>query len=87
MSAQEPFRTYSAVTLPLTADQRAAIASSKGTHTDDVPGSIDVFLQMDGTFDCESPVASTWELDAPVLGPIRITLNDDWTYDLVSLSA
>jgi hypothetical protein len=87
MSAQEPFRTYSAVTLPLSSDQRAAIASSKGTRPDDVPASIDVFLQMDGTFDCESPVASTWELNAPVLGPIRITLNDDWTYDLVSLSA
>jgi hypothetical protein len=41
---------------------------------------------MDGSFDCDHPVASTWELDAPGLGKVRVTLNPDWTYDLVSLA-
>jgi len=86
MSSQEPFRTYSPVTLPLTAQQRAAIAAATGTHPDNIASDIEVFLQMDGTFDCDHPVASTWELDAPGLGPIRVTLNADWTYDLVSLA-
>jgi hypothetical protein len=70
----------------LTGAQRSAVAASTGKHTDDIPATIDVFLQMDGTFDCGHAVASTWELDAPVLGRIRITLNDDWTYELYSLA-
>jgi len=72
--------------LPLTVQQRAAVADSKGTRVDNVPAEIEVFLQMDGSFDCDQAVASTWELDAPGLGPIRVTLNPDWTYDLVSLA-
>jgi hypothetical protein len=86
MSSTEPFRTYSSVTLPLTVQQRAAVAESKGTRVDNIPTDIEVFLQMDGTFDCDHPVASTWELDAPGLGKVRVTLNPDWTYDLVSLA-